>query len=412
MDNPQRQKPGKPANAPSHATGSASAPFETKGATGSGSETKGATGSASAPFEAKGATGSASAGSSETEIPTGTASGTPDSPTTTPTLPDDAAGAAEAATERRRKQGLWLPIVLLVATCLSTFWAAGTNWRPYAQLDSLDKAFWAFWENVQQGSVSGALRESLGMLNLDWSQGLTYMLAVMSILLLHELGHFFQALRYGIPASLPFFIPVPILPFGTMGAVISMEGSHASRRQMFDLGITGPLLGLALALPITLIGIMQLPDSPAVGSGFRFHNPLIFQLLIAHLRPSYPTPTYLDLNQFNPYLMAGWVGMFVTGLNMLPISQLDGGHVAYALLDRGALTLARALLVLAIGFVLLTEQYGWVVMLVVIILLGIDHPPMAEDPEPLSPMRRAIGWLALLVPILCLSPLGITPAAH
>ena len=256
------------------------------------------------------------------------------------------------------------------------------------------------------------MRESAGILNLDWSQGLTYMLAVMLILLLHELGHFFQALRYGIPASLPYFIPVPILPFGTMGAVISMEGSHANRRQMFDLGITGPLAGLALALPITLIGIMQLPNIPVEGSGFRFHNPLIFQLLIAHLRPEYPTPTYLDLNQFNPYLMAGWVGMFVTGLNMLPISQLDGGHVAYALLDRGALTLARALLVLAIIFVLFTEQYGWVVMLVVIILLGIDHPAMAEDPEPLNPMRRAVGWLALLVPILCLSPLGITPAAH
>ena len=137
-----------------------------------------------------------------------------------------------------------------------------------------------------------------------------------------------------------------------------------------------------------MIGIWQLPAAPAIGSGFRFHNPLIFQLLIAHLRPEYPTPMYLDLNQFNPYLMAGWVGMFVTGLNMLPISQLDGGHVAYALLDRGAHTLARGLLILAMLFVLYTEQYGWVVMLVVIILLGIDHPPMADDDaEPLNPFR-------------------------
>ena len=352
-------------------------------------------------------------GSAGAERATGSASATPDDPSATGSASaESATGSASASTERRRKKGLLLPIVLLLATCLSTFWAAGTNWRPYAQLDSLDRAFWAFWQNVQQGSIIGAMRESAGILNLDWSQGLTYMLAVMSILLVHELGHFFQALRYGIPASLPYFIPVPILPFGTMGAVISMEGSHANRRQMFDLGITGPLAGLALALPITLIGIMQLPNIPVEGSGFRFHNPLIFQLLIAHLRPEYPTPTYLDLNQFNPYLMAGWVGMFVTGLNMLPISQLDGGHVAYALLDRGALTLARALLVLAIIFVLFTEQYGWVVMLVVIILLGIDHPAMAEDPEPLNPMRRAVGWLALLVPILCLSPLGITPAAH
>ncbi len=354
------------------------------------------TGSAGAEM---GATGSAGAD------PTGVAGSTHSSASGT-------LGAAGATTDRPRKKGITLPIVLFLATCLSTFWAAGTNWRPYAHFDDLDRAFWAFWQNAQQGSVAGALRESLAMLNLNWSQGLTYTLAVMSILLVHEMGHFFMAIRFGVPASLPYFIPVPILPFGTMGAVISMEGTHANRRQMFDLGITGPLSGLALALPVTLIGILQLPATPAAGMGFRFHNPLIIQLLIAHLRPEYTTPTYLDLTQFNPYLMAGWVGMFVTGLNMLPISQLDGGHVAYALLDRGAHTLARGLLIAAMLFVLITEQYGWVVMLVVIILLGIDHPAMDEDPEPLNPLRRAIGWLALLVPILCLSPLGITPAAH
>jgi membrane-associated protease RseP (regulator of RpoE activity) len=320
--------------------------------------------------------------------------------------------SAETQSPRQWNKGIWLPIALFLATCASTFWAAGTEWRPYAHLEDFDRAFWAFWQNIPQGDWGGAIRESLGILNLDWLQGLIYMLAVMSILLVHEMGHFFMTLRYGIPASFPFFIPVPILPFGTMGAVISMEGSHANRRQMFDLGITGPLSGLAVAIPITLIGIWQLPPTPLVGSGFRFHNPLIFQLLIAYLKPEYPTPTYLDLNQFNPYLMAGWVGMFVTGLNMLPVSQLDGGHVAYALLDRGANGLARGLLVAAIIFVLFTEQYGWVVMLVVIILLGIDHPPMAEDNEPLNPMRRAIGWLSLLIPILCLSPIGITPAAH
>jgi Zn-dependent protease len=318
----------------------------------------------------------------------------------------------EAQAGRAGKNGIWLPIVLFAATCLSTLWAAGSDWRPYAHLDNFDRAFWAFWQNAQQGDWGAALRESLAILNLNWSKGMIYMLAVMSILLIHEMGHFFMAVRYGIRASLPFFIPVPILPFGTMGAVISMEGSHANRRQMFDLGITGPLSGLALALPITLIGIWQLPESPAVGSGFRFHNPLLIQLLISYLRPEYPTPMYLDLNQFNPYLMAGWVGMFVTGLNMLPISQLDGGHVAYALLERGARGLARGVLVAAMLFVLLTEQYGWVVMLVVIILLGIDHPTIDDDDEQLNPLRRAIGWLALLVPVLCLSPIGITPTAH
>ena len=319
---------------------------------------------------------------------------------------------AQTQSQRLWYNDLWLPIVLFIATCLSTLWAAGTEWMPYAHLEDFDRAFWVFFQNVFQANFIAAVRESLAILNLNWTQGLTYMVAVLAILSIHEMGHFFMALRYGIPASLPYFIPVPILPFGTMGAVISMEGSHADRRQMFDLGITGPLAGLAVAIPITLMGIWQLPAAPEVGSGFRFQNPLIIQLLIAYIRPEYPTPTYLFLNQFNPYLMAGWVGMFVTGLNMLPISQLDGGHVAYALFDRGAHTLARGLLIAAILFVLLTEQYGWVVMLVIIIIMGIDHPPTIDDSQQLNPLRRAIGWLSLLIPILCLSPIGITPAPH
>ena len=313
---------------------------------------------------------------------------------------------------RLRDERILLPILLLLATCLSTFWAAGTDWRPYAHLDSLEQAFWSFWQNLPQGSFTASVRESLGILKLNWSQGMTYMLAVMGILLMHEMGHFLMALRYGIPASLPFFIPVPILPFGTMGAVISMEGSQADRRQLFDLGTAGPLAGLAVALPITWIGIGQLPAAPEPGSGFCFQNPLIFQLLIALLRPEYPTPTHLYLNQFNPYIMAGWVGMFVTGLNMLPISQLDGGHVAYALLDRGSYTLARGVLIAAMVFVLLTEQYGWVVMLVIVIIMGIDHPATADDRVELNPLRRALGWLCLLVPILCLAPIGISQPTH
>jgi membrane-associated protease RseP (regulator of RpoE activity) len=147
---------------------------------------------------------------------------------------------------------------------------------------------------------------------------------------------------------------------------------------------------------------------PVKGEGFLFHNPLIFQLLIEYFQHDYPTPTYFYLNQFNAYLMAGWVGMFVTGLNMLPVSQLDGGHVGYSLFGRGAHTLARSVLVLAILFVLYTETYRWVVMLVVIILLGIDHPPTGDDSLEIGSLRRALGWLALLIPILCLSPIGIS----
>jgi membrane-associated protease RseP (regulator of RpoE activity) len=305
------------------------------------------------------------------------------------------------------KERVLLPAVLFAATCLSTFWTGAVDWKPYAHRDSIEKAVSIFWQNAPQ-SYSGAFREAVASLHLNWSQGLVYMAAVLAILLTHEMGHFLVALRYGVPASLPFFIPVPVLPFGTMGAVISLEGSQANRRQMFDLGLIGPLAGLLVAIPITIVGICHLPKQPMQGEGLMFHNPLLIRYLIDYLRPGYVASTSIYLNQFNPYLMAGWVGMFVTGLNMLPVSQLDGGHVAYSLLERGAHTLARGLLVFTILYVLYTEQYSWVVMLVIVILLGIDHPPTADDNIEIGPLRRALGWLALLIPILCLSPIGIS----
>ncbi len=301
-----------------------------------------------------------------------------------------------------------LPLTLFFATCLSTFWTGAVDWKPFSHLDGFERSWASFWQNLPQG-FTPALNESLVLLQWKWGQGLAYMLSVMAILVTHEAGHFVFACRYRLPSGLPHFIPVPVLPFGTMGAVISLEGSEANRRQLFDLGLMGPGAGLLVTLPIMWIGIMQLPTAPLVGEGFRFHNPLIMQLLIEYLRPDYPTPTEFFLNQFNPYLMAGWVGLFITGLNMLPISQLDGGHVAYAMFDRGAHSLARGVLILSIIFVLLTEQYGWIVMLIVIILLGVDHPETADDRIELNNFRRALGWLALLIPILCLSPIGITP---
>jgi membrane-associated protease RseP (regulator of RpoE activity) len=245
---------------------------------------------------------------------------------------------------------------------------------------------------------------------MDWRQGLLYMGLVLGILLTHEMGHFLMTLRHRIPASLPFFIPLPVVPFGTLGAVIGMEGSDANRRELFDMGAAGPLAGLIVALPITVIGVLLLPAAPAPGDSLCFHNPLVLQWLIAWLRPEYPTPGVLYLNQFNAFLMAGWMGLLVTGLNMLPISQLDGGHVAYAVLgERGAHDLGRGLLILAILFIIAKEKYFWVIMLVLVILLGTDHPPTADDRCSLGRVRKVIGWLALLIPIFCFSPLGITP---
>jgi membrane-associated protease RseP (regulator of RpoE activity) len=301
--------------------------------------------------------------------------------------------------------------LLFLATCISTFWTGAIHWDPAAYLESLEAAGRVLLRTWGDEPLATALARAAAVLTQAWDvrHGLIYMAAVIAVLLSHEMGHFLLAWRHKIRASLPFFIPVPILPFGTLGAVIGLEGSRANRRQIFDLALAGPLAGLAIALPVIWLGIARLPAAPPPGSGLCFHNPLIFRLLIGALRPDYTTPGCFYLNQFSPLLMAGWVGVLVTGLNMLPISQLDGGHVAYALFGRRAHWLARGLVVAAIVLIVVLEKYVWVVMLVVVILLGTDHPPTADDHVPLGWSRRVLGWLALGIPIFCFPTLGVTP---
>jgi membrane-associated protease RseP (regulator of RpoE activity) len=272
---------------------------------------------------------------------------------------------------------------LFVATCGSTFLAGALNWNP---------------EQFAAGhTVSRAIAA-------NWPQGLIYMAAVVGILLTHEMGHFLQTLRYRVHASLPFFIPVPFLFTGTMGAVIGMEGSRADRKQLFDIGISGPWAGLLVALPIIWFGIknatVMRPDAQVI-----LGDPLIFRLLTHYLRPDIPADAILNKN--NPLLMAGWVGMLVTGLNMLPISQLDGGHVIYGLWGRRSRIVARAVMILAILFVILGEHYNWTLMLVLVIMLGVDHPPTRDDRVSLGWWRRILGLASLAIPILCFTPIQI-----
>ncbi len=282
---------------------------------------------------------------------------------------------------------VWLPIALLAATCASTFVAGAAHWQPFSYLGDPERL--------------------AAVVARHWQAGLLYMAAVLGILLTHEMGHFVFAVRHRIPASLPYFIPVPMLPFGTMGAVIGMSGSEADRRQLFDLGIAGPLAGLVVALPVSWIGIRQLPQAAPPAWGLGLHPPLVFRWMIDYLHPGYPADVVLSFHALNPWLMAGWVGMLITGLNMLPISQLDGGHVAYALFGRRAHWLGRAMLIASILYVLATERYGWTLMIVLVTLIGTDHPPSADDEVRLGWFRRVLGIAALAIPILCFTPMGI-----
>lgn len=289
---------------------------------------------------------------------------------------------------RQRQRRVALPLFLFLATCVCTFLAGAVDWG--------------------QGGIFAQPETLLEMLTTHWRDGLWYMLSVMAVLGAHEMGHFLQAVRYHVPASLPFFIPMPLSPIGTMGAVIGMHGSRADRRQMFDIGITGPLAGLLVALPLLWYGIataevyVPIPGKPELNYG----TPLVMQWVIGWARPDLASPVVAIAD--NPYWKAAWVGLLITGLNMLPVSQLDGGHVAYALFRRRAHWLARGVMILAMLFILVTEQLGWLVMLLLVMLIGTDHPPTRNDEVPLGPFRYALGIATLAIPIVCLSPAPLT----
>jgi Zn-dependent protease len=290
----------------------------------------------------------------------------------------------ESYLRSRPRRRLFLPTVLFIATCLSTFWVGAANWRP--QVIETSAQAWT--------TIAG-----------HWQNGLTYMGAVLAILLTHEMGHFLQTVRYGIPASYPLCIPVPFSLIGTMGAVISMDGMRANRKQIFDIGIAGPLAGLIVAAPILYIGVLNLDLSvPAAPNDIQLYNPVIVRWMIEWMHPQWvENASWVSVSQLNPFFMAGWVGMLITGLNMLPVSQLDGGHTIYALFGRDAYKIARAFIIVAIVYVILNldEAAIWTPMLILVILLGIHHPPTADDSVELDDWRWVLGVMSMAIPVLC-----------
>ena len=286
----------------------------------------------------------------------------------------------------RPQRRTMLPVVLFLATCASTFWVGAAEWQPLEE--SYVGTYAAMWDTIR----------------VNWPTGLKYMVAVLAILLTHEMGHFLQTVKYRIPASYPLCIPVPFNAIGTMGAVIGMDGMRADRRQIFDIGIAGPLAGLVVALPVFWWGIEDLDLSRVPGPDeFQLSLPWIGRWMLQQAHPQWAGRDWIGLSQLNPYFMAGWVGMLITGLNMLPISQLDGGHTTYALFLERAHTLARWFVSLTILYVVVNLDHAvmWTPMLVLVILMGIHHPPTANDHVKLGPVRWAIGLASLLIPLLC-----------
>jgi membrane-associated protease RseP (regulator of RpoE activity) len=286
---------------------------------------------------------------------------------------------AEATAPRR----VGIHVVLFVLTCVSTL-IAGAAFRGSPTFDAF------------RSTLVGTLFVS----------GVPFAATLLTILAVHEFGHYFTARRHGAVVSLPYFIPAPppLFLFGTLGALIQMRSPARDRNALFDIAAAGPLAGLAVALPALVVGLEWSHVVPAV-EHLAFGQSLLLRWLV-HLRFG-PIPEGMMVYT-HPVADAAWAGFFVTALNLFPVGQLDGGRIAYALFGRahravGAVTVAATL---ALG--LITASPNWFVWAALVMLLvGFHHSPPLDDLTPLSPGRRLLGAACLVLFVLIIPPVPI-----
>lgn len=241
--------------------------------------------------------------------------------------------------------------------------------------------------------------------DFDHVSGAMYSAGVMGILLAHELGHYIQALRYKVPASPPMFIPMPFTPLGTMGAVIIQGAGYANRKALFDIAISGPLAGLVFALPIAWWGVQSSIVDIAPPGVQILGDPLILEWMYeAKHGPLAPGEEVVT----TPLLFAGWVGIFITALNLMPIGQLDGGHILYTLIGRKAHWVAFSVVGGAIAWMVIRQDPSFAVMILLISMFGLRHPPSADDSTPIGPFRVLLGWLTLGFVLIGFTPFPIS----
>jgi Zn-dependent protease len=280
----------------------------------------------------------------------------------------------------RWKRRQRLCVYLFFATCLSTF-LIGSNLFPTMLFQSGRKYIMA-----------------TGLWNMAW-EGLKYSGPLMLILLCHEMGHYLQARRYGVPATFPFFIPMPIPPLGTMGAVIVQGAGVANRRAMFDIAVSGPLAGLVVALPVLYYGVTQSSyvEYDFSRGGIEFGEPLLLQWMIQAVHGPQPDGMVLVNSSL---LFAGWVGVLITALNLIPVGQLDGGHILYTLIRKKAHFVAYAVLIGGFAYMVYIQYPAYLLLFILMLLMGPKHPPTSNDSMRLGWPRQVIGWLTMSFIIL------------
>jgi membrane-associated protease RseP (regulator of RpoE activity) len=283
-------------------------------------------------------------------------------------------------------------LVLLIATIITTMFMGAFY----------EGAF--FPENVEITSL-GQMMDGIVQNWTEIFQGLPFCLSIMAILGIHELGHYFAARYHNVPVTLPYFIPMPLSIIGTMGAVIRLKGPVKNKRALLDVGASGPLAGFIVAVPIFLYGLYTSELGPLPVGPFQYEgNSLMYILAKFIVFQRYLPADGVDV-YLNQVAWAAWVGMLVTGLNLIPVGQLDGGHVSYALFGKKA---RRFFLPVIIGLLLLVvfgNTFMWIMWILLLLVFGRMYAEPLDDVTPLDKKRKIIAILTLALFVLVFVPL-------
>jgi len=229
-----------------------------------------------------------------------------------------------------------------------------------------------------------------------------FSIAIIAVLGTHETAHFVAAKKHGVDATLPYFVPAPTL-IGTFGAVINVKSPIPTRNALFDLGFSGPLAGIVVAGPVLIIGILLSSVEPVGAGVLTFTPPLLMSILTYFLLP--PVPSGYALN-IHPVAFAGWVGIIVTMLNLMPVAFLDGGHISRSLFDE---RIHKAVSMIGIA---VTMVLGWIpmaILMFIILFATKRHPGALDNVSGITKWRKAMAVVMLLVFILCLCPVPGSP---
>jgi membrane-associated protease RseP (regulator of RpoE activity) len=289
---------------------------------------------------------------------------------------------------------VWLHVTLFVLTLVSTTGVGALH-------------YYAFQIGFNPGE--GAATPDLSSLSF-YVPGLWYSGTVLAILGLHEMGHYLACRYYRVDATLPYFLPAPLPLTGTLGAFIRIRQRIPSKIALFDIGLSGPIAGFLVAVPALFVGLTMsvVERVPEDFNGFELGEPLLFRAAAWLVWGDLPDGVSINMH---PMAFASWFGLLATALNLFPVGQLDGGHVAYAVLGRRSSLITVGMVVVAVGLtVISTSWLAWtVLMLIMLLFMGPHHPPTLDDDTPVDRVRLIFALIGLVMLIVCFTPAPIEP---